>query len=72
VKVSTCIDCGTSIIGERLRCPACYDRHATAIVDEVIAQPSEASAIRILLGWLVVAEMIAAVIAGIAIVLRGC
>jgi hypothetical protein len=72
VKVSACIDCDTSIIGERLRCPACHDRHASAIVDEVIAQPREASAIRILLGWLVMAEMIAVVIAGIAIVLRGC
>ena len=72
MKVSACIDCATSIIGERLRCPACHDRHARAIVDEVIAEPRKASVLQILLGWLVAAEMIAAVVVGIAIVLRGC
>jgi hypothetical protein len=72
MKVSTCIDCDTSLIGERLRCPACHDRHAAVVVDEVIAQPREASVLKILLGWLVAAEMIAAVFVGIAIVLRGC
>lgn len=72
MKVSACVDCGTSIIGERLRCPACHDRHASAVVDEVIVEPHEASIIRILIGWLVAAEMIAVVIAGFAIVVKGC
>lgn len=27
-KVSSCVDCATPIIGERLRCPACHDFHA--------------------------------------------
>ena len=30
-KVSTCIDCTTTIIGERLRCPACHARHADVL-----------------------------------------
>jgi hypothetical protein len=28
-KVSSCVDCATSIIGARPRCPSCYDQHAT-------------------------------------------
>ena len=31
-KVSSCVDCGTTIIGERLRCPACHDTHAAGVV----------------------------------------
>lgn len=31
-KVSSCVDCGTTIIGERLRCPACHDTHAVCVV----------------------------------------
>ena len=37
-KVSSCVDCGTTIIGERLRCPACHDAHASCVV---AAHPSE-------------------------------
>jgi hypothetical protein len=28
MKVSACVDCGTTILGERLRCPAHHDEHA--------------------------------------------
>ena len=28
-KVSACVDCATTIIGARLRCPACHDLHAS-------------------------------------------
>lgn len=31
VKVSSCVDCKTPIIGERLRCPACHDLHASQL-----------------------------------------
>lgn len=76
MKISACVDCGTSIIGERLRCPACHDRHAAnfepEIGTETVASPRAGSALRILLPWLVAAEMIAAVVAGIAIAVRGC
>ena len=37
-KVSSCVDCETTIIGERLRCPACHDTHAASVV---AAHPSE-------------------------------
>ena len=30
-KVSSCVDCTTSIIGDRLRCPACHDQHAAKL-----------------------------------------
>ena len=31
-KVSSCVECATPIIGERLRCPACHEQHASAVV----------------------------------------
>jgi hypothetical protein len=42
-KVSSCVDCGTPIIGERLRCPACHDQHAQALVsgDEDVTLPRD-------------------------------
>ena len=30
-RFSSCVGCGTPIIGERLRCPACHDEHAAQI-----------------------------------------
>lgn len=43
VKVSACVDCETPIIGERLRCPACHDRHADRLLvgDEDVALPRD-------------------------------
>lgn len=35
-KFSSCVDCGTPIIGERLRCPACHDEHAGQIVTPAV------------------------------------
>ena len=32
-KVSTCLDCATPIIGERLRCAVCHDQHAVNLLD---------------------------------------
>ncbi len=79
LRVAACIDCGTAIIGECLRCPACHDRHADVYVpeideDDVMAsrQSRERSILQILFSWLVVAEVIAAVIAGIVIAVKGC
>lgn len=73
LPVSACIDCDTTIIGERLRCPACHDQHAKSfafeVEDDVVVTPS---AFKILLTWLVVAEMIAAVVAGLVLAVRGC
>jgi hypothetical protein len=31
MRTSSCVDCGTTIIGERLRCPACHMTHASAL-----------------------------------------
>jgi len=43
-KISSCVDCATPIIGERLRCPACHDRHAADLADEDTTLPRERSA----------------------------
>lgn len=32
VKISSCVDCTTTIIGERLRCPACHDQHTASLL----------------------------------------
>lgn len=42
-KVSSCVDCGTPIIGDRLRCPACHDQHAATLVagDEDVTLPRD-------------------------------
>lgn len=74
LSVSACVDCDTTIIGDRLRCPACHDRHARSFVFEdegevVVAVPST---FKILLTWLVAAEMIAAIVAGCVLAVRGC
>jgi uncharacterized membrane protein YdfJ with MMPL/SSD domain len=39
------VDCGTPIIGERLRCPACHDRHAVGFLagDEDVTLPRKRS-----------------------------
>lgn len=33
LKVSSCVECQTPIIGERLRCAACHERHAAEFLD---------------------------------------
>ena len=44
-KFSSCVDCATPIIGERLRCPACHDRHAGILLsgDEDVTVPRRRS-----------------------------
>jgi hypothetical protein len=42
LKVSSCVNCQTPIIGERLRCAACHDRHAAEFLDS-----SEISAVTV-------------------------
>jgi hypothetical protein len=76
LPVSACVDCATTIIGDRLRCPACHDLHARSFVfeggdgeNDTMAPPST---LKILLTWLVVAEMIAAIVAGCVLAVRGC
>lgn len=32
VRVGACVDCATTIIGERLRCPGCHGRHAEELM----------------------------------------
>jgi hypothetical protein len=75
VKVSACINCDTTIIGDRLRCPACHDLHARSFVFEdgdVENEVAVPSTFKILLTWLVAAEMLAAIVAGVVLAMRGC
>jgi hypothetical protein len=40
-KVSTCIDCSTTIIGGRLRCPACHDQYAIELTSKSLDDNAE-------------------------------
>ena len=80
-KVSSCVDCGTSIIGERLRCPACHDQHAAALVsaeptDEDVTLPRDRtprSPVReSLIAWLGTALIIALGVVLLLIAKRSC
>jgi hypothetical protein len=83
VRVSACIDCATPIIGERLRCPACHDRHASAIaaapldvVDEgalTTPRPRHArDADDRLIAWFVVVATIVGLMIAILLMLKEC
>lgn len=68
-KVSSCVDCATPIIGERLRCPACHDQHAANLLtgDEDVTLPRDRprrkpSVWQALLAWIVVVQIFAVVV----------
>lgn len=44
-KISSCVDCTTTIIGERFRCPACHDQHTASLLasDEDATLPRDRS-----------------------------
>jgi len=61
VKVSACVDCATSIIGDHLRCPACHDQHSRR---ESLGHRA--------ISWVVFAEIIAMLVCGGVLATRGC
>ena len=81
-KVSSCVDCGTPIIGERLRCPACHDQHAAALVspntgDEDVTlprdrAPASSSVRQALIAWLGTVLIIALGVVLLLIAKRSC
>ena len=79
-KVSSCVDCGTPIIGERLRCPACHDQHAAALVsgDEDVTLPRDRTSApkspvrEALIAWLGTTLIIAVGVVLLLIAQRSC
>lgn len=71
VRISACVDCATPIIGERLRCPACHQQHATVLVDVPVRDRAR-SGLDLLARWVLAGETLCAVALGIAIAVRGC
>lgn len=65
-KISTCVDCSTTIIGDRLRCPACFDQH------EATQTPSKLSIGQILFAVLVLAQVAATLVILLVLVGKGC
>jgi hypothetical protein len=80
-KVSICVDCSTTIIGERPRCPACHALHAASLItplgddDRTVPRPRTADAEtlpRLLARVIVVIEVLVIVVLGMIFVVRGC
>jgi RNA polymerase subunit RPABC4/transcription elongation factor Spt4 len=70
VKVSACVDCSMSLIGEQLRCPACHDRHAAKLIAtpvEVTTQNRSSHS-----RWIVVTELLGVIALGLLLTARGC
>lgn len=61
VKVSACVDCATSIIGDRLRCPACHEQYG-----------QKESFGRVAISWVVFAELLVVLVCCFILVTRGC
>ena len=78
-KISSCVDCATTIIGDRLRCPACHDRHAEKLLsgDEDVTLPRKRAATapsvrEALLAWLGTMLILVVVVALLVIAKRSC
>lgn len=64
-KISSCVDCATTIIGDRLRCPACHDQHTTGDEDATVPRSRasrEASVGEALAAWLVASLIVTVVV----------
>ena len=78
-KISSCVDCATTIIGERLRCPACHDRHAEDLLsgDDDVTLPRKRAATatpvrEALLAWLGTMLILVVVVVLLVIAKRSC
>lgn len=78
-KVSSCVDCSTTIIGERLRCPACHDRHAVSLLsgNENATFPRDRSSRPLsiwhrLFAWFFIAQLATIVVLLLVLAGRGC
>ena len=78
-KISSCVDCATTIIGDRLRCPACHDRHADNLLsgDEYVALPRKRAATapsvrEALIAWLGTMLILVGVVVLLVIAKRSC
>jgi len=69
-KTSACVDCATTIIGERLRCPACHADHADAVARAPLS--AREGARKSLLSWVVLFEVLTMLICGLALATKGC
>lgn len=76
-KISTRVDCATTIVGERVRCPACHQRHAASSAswgdeDMTVPRPRHDTALGFLVRWTVVIELLVIGVLGLIVVARGC
>jgi hypothetical protein len=86
IRVTSCIDCGTPLIGEQLRCPACHDVHARDLIDdtgdiagEITAddavtapRPRARRGWHSTIAWFVGLQFALAIVLGLVVAVRGC
>lgn len=75
VRTSTCVDCSTPLIGERLRCPACHARHASSLAASGVPVDDGKPRVGLFMRavrWFVVLEAIGIVGLGFLLAVKGC
>ena len=69
MKVSSCVDCKTTIIGDRARCPACHERHK---IEVEIGKVKDRPISRIVISWLLALQLAAIMVGLVVMALRSC
>lgn len=77
MTVTTCIECGVTILGERLRCPSCHQGHARAISETEVVEEEEPSFLEkgifhALLAWVVGFEILMLFVLAAVFWVQGC
>jgi hypothetical protein len=69
VKVSSCLDCKTTIIGDRDRCPSCHEQHK---INVEIGKAKDRPLSRIVISWFLAVQLIALMVGLAIMAFRSC
>ena len=67
MKILACVDCGASIVADRLRCEACHEDAAWEA-----ALPVGSAGLSVMARWIVMIEVLALAVLGLILAVRGC
>jgi hypothetical protein len=71
-KISTCVDCGLSLLGEQLRCPACHATVQQPQPQHDDATPQDGLLPNFLVRWIVTVEILGIIGLALILMVRGC
>jgi len=69
MKVSACVDCATTIIGDCLRCPSCHEQHKIA---EQLGRHAKHSTARVVAWWLLFLQVLLVAVGLVILAVRSC